>query len=441
MGKSTIIYVAGLAALLLLFTVTITDTSTRSVANAAEYYARTASHAVAVAGANIGTHQVLMGTDSVSSFTGTMNGVTFAVVIDSAGPWGAKRVRSVSSTTYFGRFGESVMHDTVVATFRRLTFSRYGYFSNAEINRYMSPSSDSTSGQQVWKVTGDSLYGFAHTNSRWNLGGRPYFDNKATGFNPPQTRVVDGTYAPVFNGGTEWGISVPRSSASLGNLKGAASASLPSALFTGNDVGLTFLSDGRVRVKIPPFTGTTRDDTLALAGLMPNGVLAVEGGDLRVLGTYRGQATLVALSGAVSTKGNIWIDGNLLAANDPSADPSSTDMLGLVAERMAYVTTTDPLSGNPIPRDGSSVVTVQAAVYCQRGILAAQSFDSIPPSGRFSFFGTLTMNAAALLGVAVGETLQHGFHFNSRYDLRFLTTTPPGFPVSEKYELLSWWEN
>src|SRR5512135_347180 len=116
MGKSTIIYVAGLAALLLLYAVTITDTSTRSVANAAEYYARTTSHAVAVAGANIGSHQVLMGSDSVASFTGTMNGVTFKVDIDTLVPSGAKRVQSVSSTTYFGRLGESVLHDTVIAT-------------------------------------------------------------------------------------------------------------------------------------------------------------------------------------------------------------------------------------------------------------------------------------------------------------------------------------
>ncbi len=441
MGKSTIIYVAGLAALLLLYAVTITDTSTRSVANAAEYYARTTSHSVAVAGANIGSHQVLMGTDTVASFTGTMNGVTFKVDIDTLVPTGAKRVQSVSSTVYYGRLGESVLHDTVVATFRRLTFSRYGYFSNAEVNRYMSTTSDSSSGEAVWKRSGDSLFGYAHTNGRWNLGGRPYFDNKATAFHPPQGQVIDGLYAPVFNGGTEWGISVPLSSTVLGNLKSIASASLPSALVTGNDVGLTFFGDGRVRVRIPALSGTNRDDTLAVGGLMPNGVFAVEGGDIRVLGTYRGQVTLVALSGASSGKGNVWIDGDLVAATDPMANPSSTDMIGLVAERMAYVTTIDPLSGTTIPRDASSQLTIQAAMYCQRGILAAQSYDSIPPSGSLSFYGTLTMNAAALPGVTVDETLQHGFHMSLRYDLRFRTAMPPGFPVSEKYELMSWWEN
>ncbi len=441
MGKSTIIYVTGLAALLLLYAVTITDSSTRAVANAAEYYARTASHSVAVAGANIGTHRVLMGTDSTTSFSGSLNGVTFTVVIDSSGPPGTKRVQSFSSTTYFGRLGESVMHDTVVATLRRLGFSRYGYFSGAEVNKYMSPSSDSTSDMQVWKETGDSLFGYAHTNSRWNLGGRPYFDNKATAFHPPQSKLVDGTYAPVFNGGTEWGISVPRPTTSLANLENMASAAFPSALFSGKDVGLTFFADGRVRLRIPALTGTTRDDTLTVGGLMPNGVLAVEGGDLRVLGTYRGQATLVAISGAASAKGNIWIDGNLLAATDPSANPSSPDMLGLVAERMAYVTTIDPVSGALIPRGETSVVTIQAAVYSQRGVLAAQSYDSIPPSGRVSFLGTLTMNAAALLGVADEGTLQHGFRLSLRYDPRFLTTAPPGFPQSGKYELMSWWEN
>src|SRR5512143_2155031 len=190
---------------------------------------------------------------------------------------------------------------------------------------------------------------------------------------------------------------------------------------------------------VPPVTLYAA--SMGTAGLMPNGVLAVEGGDLRVMGTYRGQATLVALSGSVPTKGNIWIDGNLLAAADPSSDPSSPDMLGLVAERMAYVTTIDPLTGTVIPRNPSSVLTIQAAMYCQRGILAAQSYDSIPSSGRLSFLGTLTMNGAALPGISVDESLIHGFHLSLRYDLRFRSSMPPGFPVADKYELLSWWEN
>jgi hypothetical protein len=333
------------------------------------------------------------------------------------------------------------MHDTVVATFRRLTFSRYGYFSHAEVNGYLGPTSDSSSGGQAWKGTGDSLFGYAHTNSRWNLEGRPYFDSKATGFNPPRARLEDGVYAPIFNGGTEWGISVPRPSTSLAKLEGTASTSFPSALYTGKDVGLTFFADGRVHVKIPALTGTTRDDTLSMTGLMPNGVLAVKEGDLRVQGSYHGQATLVALSGSNSTKGNIWIDGDLLAASDPALDPSSPDMLGLVAERMAYVTTQDPVSGTLIPRDETTVVRIQAAVYSHRGILAAQSYDSIPPSGRVSFLGTLTMNAAALVGLADETTLHHGFRLSLRYDSRFLTAAPPGFPVPQKYELLSWWEN
>jgi hypothetical protein len=441
MGKSTIIYVIGLATLLLVYTVTVMDTSTRAVANAAEYYARTASHTVAVAGANIGTHYVLMGTDSVASFAGGMNGVTFAVAIDSLGAPGTKRVTAISSNTYFGRFGESVMHDTVVATFRRLTFSRYGYFSQNEVNGYLGPASDSSAGGQVWKGTGDSLFGYAHTNSRWNLEGRPYFDSKATAFHPPQSRLQDGIYDPVFNGGTEWGISVPRPSSVLGNLETAASTGFPSALYTGNDVALTFFADGRVHVKIPASSGAVRNDTLSMAGLMPNGVLAVKGADLRVSGSYHGQATLVALSGSASTKGNIWVDGDLVAATDPSLDQSSPDMLGLVAERMAYVTSRDPATGNLIPRDESSVVRIQAAIYCQRGILAAQSYDSLGPSGRVMFLGTLTMNAAALLGIADATTLHNGFRLSLRYDARFLTTAPPGFPVSAKYELVSWWEN
>jgi hypothetical protein len=245
----------------------------------------------------------------------------------------------------------------------------------------------------------------------------------------------------VFNGGTEWGITVARPATGLTKLESVASASSPSALYSGNDVGLTFFANGRVRIKIPALTGATRDDTLSLAGLMPNGVLVVKQGDLRVGGVYSGQATLVALSGSVSRKGNIWIDGDIVAADNPALNASSSDMLGLVAERMAYVTARDPATGALIPRDEYSLVKIQAALYIQRGVFAAQGYDSIPPSGRVSFFGTLTMKAAAVLGIASQETLQHGFRMSIRYDPRFLSAMPPSFPVADKYELVSWWEN
>jgi hypothetical protein len=382
-----------------------------------------------------------MGTDSSSTFSGVFMDAPFSVTIDSMGTGGIRRVVSVASMQFGIDGGYGTIRDTVVALLRHIQFARYGYFSGAEVNGYMSASSNSTPGGSMWKVTGDSMFGYVHTNTRWNFGGRPYFDSKVTAFNPPNTMIYGGVYDPIFNGGTQWGITVNRPPANLNKLETQASASFPSALITGNDLGLEFFADGNVHVTIPAIVGSVRNDTVPLSSLTTSGVIAVRGGDIRVKGTYKGAVTLTALSGIAPTKGNIWIDGDLLAFNNPRVDPNSTDMLGLVAERMAYVTTKDPVTGVLIPRNASSVITIQAAIYTHNGIFAAEDYNTVPVSGRIALYGSLTMNASTSTGVLGGGTLANGFLKSIRHDDRYLTTAPPGFPASDKYELVSWWED
>jgi len=293
----------------------------------------------------------------------------------------------------------------------------------------------------MWKVTGDSLFGYAHTNTRWNLGGRPYFESKVTAFNPPNTMSYNGVYDPIFNGGTQWGITVPRPTVNLSRLETIASTT--GALVDGKDVGLEFFPDGRVHVKIPATTGSTREDTVTIGALAPSGVFAVRNADIRVKGVYQGQLTLTALTGTASSglKGNIWIDGNLLANTPPRSNPSSTDMLGLVAERMTYLTTKDPVTGILIPRNPGSIVNIEAAIYCQNGVFGVQDYDAVPVSGRYSIFGSLTMAASTSSGTLSGGVLAHGYLKSIAHDPRYLTTAPPSFPVSTKFELVSWWES
>jgi hypothetical protein len=362
-------------------------------------------------------------------------------MIDSVDASGKKRVTSFASASYEGKLGSGIIRDTVIATLERVILSRYGYFSGQEANGYMSTSSNSTSGVSMWKVTGDSMFGYAHTNTRWNLGGRPYFDSKVTAFNPPNTMTYGGVYDPIFNGGTQWGITVNRPQANLTKLETLAGLNSPPALVTGNDVALNFISDGTVHVRIPALTGTSRNDTVPVASLTSNGVIAVKDGDIRVKGTYKGQVTLTALSGSSPLKGNIWIDGDVRAATNPQGNTSSPDMLGLVAERMAYVTTKDPTTGTLIPRDASSVTTIQAAIYTHNGVFAAEDYDSVPVSGRISLFGSVTMNASTSTGRISGGALVNGFLKSIRHDPRFLTAAPPGYPVADKYMLVSWWED
>jgi hypothetical protein len=178
---------------------------------------------------------------------------------------------------------------------------------------------------------------------------------------------------------------------------------------------------------------------MAIKSLAPNGVMVVKNADLHLKGTYSGSLTVASFSGtgAQANKGNIWIDGDIVANTNPVGNPSSPDMLGIVAGRMAYISQDNS-------RNASSQINIQAAVYCQNGELTAENFWTIPVSGRVNLFGGVTQISAGSLGLFnPGPPLQltHGFSYNIRNDPRFDVTQPPSFPYSDSYELVSWWEN
>jgi hypothetical protein len=435
MGKATLLYVIGLAAIVSYTLLNVTGSATDAVSNSVEYYGRTVAHNIAVAGANVGTQLLLSNSVTSPTMAGNFQEGTYGLRFDSLNAAGDKQLTVVSAVNLNEKFGGGILRDTVIATFKYTQLAKYGYFSGGETNGYMSASSNSTSGGDMWKVTGDSMFGFAHTNAQWHLAGRPYFHDKVTGFNAPQLMSYGGQMDPIYNAGSQWGVTVNRPAANLTKLENLASASTPPALFSGQDVALTFFANGKVNVRIPATTGATRNDTVSIGSLTSNGVVAVKNGNVRVKGVYSGQLTVVALKNtAGDTKGNIWIDGDIVANNNPRTNPSSTDMLGLVAERMAYITTTG------IARTPSSVVNIQAAIYTHLGVFAVENYDTVPVSGRINLFGALSMNASTSTGRISGGSLINGMLKSIRHDPRFLTKAPPSFPVSDKYELVSWWE-
>jgi hypothetical protein len=194
----------------------------------------------------------------------------------------------------------------------------------------------------------------------------------------------------------------------------------------------------QVHVQIPP-GGSLRDTTLAISALAPNGVIVVKSADLHIKGTYNGDMTVAAFggTGAATNKGNVWIDGDVIAKTSPVGNPASSDMLGIVAERMAYIT-------EDLTRSPSTEVNIHAVVYCQNGELTAENFWNIPVSGRVNLFGGVTQITAGSLGLSKAGppvTMLNGFLYSIRNDPRFDTKQPPYFPYSDSYELLSWWEN
>lgn len=429
MGKSTVVYILGLLTLTSYALRNVNERSLGARSSSDAYYSRTLAHNRAVAGANLGVRAILSDSSISSTISRSFAGGGFNVSFATSSNGDTVRVVSVASA--WDPVSESILSDTVIATARRSSFAQYGYFSENEVNGYLSPTSNTPSGGSMWKVTGDSIFGMAHTNGAWNLGGTPYFDNLVTAYALPNTMLYGGVYAPVFHDGYRWGVTKSRPPSNLTRLEQAATTG--SALFQDNDVALTFLSNGNVTIKFPASTGAFRNETVPLSSVTSTGVIGVKNGDFRIKGTYQGQITIVALKGAGAYKGNIWIDGDIVANTNPLGNPSSPDMLGLVAQRMAYIT-------KDLARTPASVLNIQAAIYTQDGVFAAEDYSTIPLSGRIKLFGALAMGASTATGKIGGGTLTNGFLKTIATDPRYLTSAPPLFPRSGNFELFAWWE-
>ncbi len=434
MGKSTVVYIVGLLCLVSYAMRNINEGSLSARSSSDAYYIRTVNHNRAVAGANLGTRLIMSDSSSSGSLTRSFAGGTFNVTFHPTAS--EDTVRIVSTSSAWDPMTNGAIFDTVISTVSHTSFSQFAYFSEVEVNGYLAKDNNNPPGGNMWKVTGDSLFGFAHTNGHWNLGGSPYFRDLITAKDPPNTMNYLGLYAPVFNNGYAWGATKSRPAANVTKLEQAAvngSASAYMSYTEGEDVALTFFSDGKVNLKIPATTGTIRNQTLPLSSITSTGIIGVKRGDIHVKGIYKGQVTLVALSGSDAYKGNIWIDGNIVAATDPAVNPTSTDMLGLVAERMAYIT-------KDLTRTPASVLNIQAAIYTQRGVFAAEDYSTIPLSGRIKLFGALAMGASTSTGKMESGVLAHGFFKSISTDQRYLKTSPPMFPRSGNYDLVAWWE-
>ncbi len=434
MGKSTVVYIIGLLFLVSLSLRTINEGSLGARSSFDAYYMRTMTHNRAVAGANLGTRFIL--TDSSYSRTITKSFADGDFSVSFRATPSGDTVRVISTATSWDPMSNEDIRDTVIAMVKRSSFSQYAYFSESEVNGYLSPTSNTPSGANMWKVTGDSLFGSAHTNGRWNLGGTPYFDRLITGRESPSTMLYNGVYAPVFKDGSRWGVTHSRPPSNLSKLEQAAisgSAVANMSFIQNNDVAMTFYADGTVNVKIPASTGTIRNNRLPISSITSTGVIGVKNGDIRVSGTYKGQVTLVALKGGGSFKGNIWIENDIVAATSPVGNSGSPDMLGLVAERMAYIT-------KNLSRTPASVLTIHAAIYTQQGVFAAEDYTNIPLSGRIRLYGSLAMGASTATGKLTNGVLSNGFLKSFSTDPRYVTKAPPYFPRSGNYQLVTWWE-
>lgn len=397
MGRSSLMMVMGFSLMLMLMGYNLSYVSTESYQNYQQYYNRTTSHNLAAGFANMGS-QVVYSTPNARPrwVERPLDGGTVSLWTDSL-PQG--RVRLTSTSNFQG------YKDTVIIVWGQSKFSKFSYYSVSE-------------GGNIYWTSKDSIYGPFHTQAKMLINGNPVFWGKATN-KLGMTKTLGSK--PEFHGGYQSGINIPMPT-DFNPLKNAALSG--GKYLKGKDVQITFYPNGTMKLKI----GTNPDTVVNISTYVPNGAFVIDSANVRIKGVFTGQMTLSVQKGGVSTtKGKVYFDSSLAYKTDPRADPTSSDMLGICADDDLVITDNT---------NNAHDIAIQAALFSRLSGLTAEHYDNGVNRGMIKLLGGLSMGERQPVGLVSGS----GYNKSYRYDERLRVQSPPYYPTTGSYEILSWYE-
>ena len=408
MGRTSLVLVIGFNILFASMGYNLSHVATNAYQNYINYYDKSVSHQLAASAANIAASQICFTPNWRDGYSNVKMGAgTFSVTaVDTSS---GTQVAVSATATYNGV-------TTPIKLLLGLTkFSKFAYYSVVE-------------GSINW-ITGDTVFGPFHTQSKLTVSGNPVFLGKATAKqgmvkSPSSSKPV---FQPAFQSGIDINLPVDFS-----QIKGLGQSG--GKYFKGKDIYLSFNKDGTVTYRNNSWTAVPAT-TVPINTLAPNGVIVVDSANLHLRGTLNGQVTVVALA-STSGKGNVWIDSSVAYNTDPLKDKTSTDMLGIVADNNVIIKDT---TWND---NSSKGVTLDASIMSRTGGLTAENYDSRPKSGTLTLVGGLQQYQRGAVGTFNSQTgqISTGFQKNYRYDSRLLVNSPPMYPNTGTYEVLSWFE-
>ncbi|RPH35754.1 hypothetical protein EHM92_05645 [bacterium] len=417
MGKASILLVVGFGIFFLLSGVNLSSVSVRAYDNAMDYYEGGTARNIAITGANMAANRLFTNPPLINGnpwWPGYLThikfqGGYFTATVDSTSsidPLSGEKRLTMRAT---GVYRDSTF--TVMAIMRQSNFAKFAFFGGM-------------SAANAWWETGDSVFGPSHTQGVMRVTGRPYFGGKVTVKNG-----VDSSWAghPNFTAGVETGVNIPLNKSFM-KLTQAASAN--GKVFTGSgDLYLRFMGDS-----IRWHRQGRPDTTSLLSSFTPNGTITLgtggNTGNIFVEGVVKGRVTIGALDTTAGARGKVYITGNLTYNTDPTVDPASNDMLGVVAYRDIQ-----------IMDNGASMFRVNGSLYSFSAGVTVEHYNTRPPGTFYTLGGWIVENVYPTSnGVALGTAGSKGYKCSVHYDERFRTTSPPYFPTTQAYEILAWYE-
>lgn len=401
MGRTSLIMVMGFSTFLLMIGLDLSKVSTTAYENYLTYYNEIAAHNIATSVANLYCNELYINPNARPTISGiSFAGGTANVATESLSEG---KVRMVVTSSYQG------ILDTVVILWGQSKFSKFAYYSAIE-------------GAIYW-ITGDTVWGPFHTQQKLTVSGNPVFYGKVSTKNG--ITKSPSSSKPKFYGGYQSPVNITLP-ADLDPLKIAAQTG--GKYLNNTDVEIEFLANGDLKVK----EGSGPVTTVSLASYAPNGTIYVNNANLRIKGTISGKVTVAAMGSSGAAKGNVWIDDDVIYKDDPKLGPSA-DILGICAQNDVIIT--DNAANN-------SNVRIDASIFSLSGGLTAQNYNSRGVSGTLDLLGGIVQRQRGPVGTFSGSppVINNGFQKKYRYDSRLMVESPPFFPTTGSYEILSWYE-
>jgi hypothetical protein len=404
-GKAALLLVLGFGLIFLVVTQNFGSISTHAVDNMVDYTNETVAHDIAVSGANMAANAIFLD----NSWTTGYNNIDFNDGKLNVSVQVINAFKNIRKITSLGSFGGITRQVEVILSPSK--FSKFAYYSVSE-------------GSNIWWTNKDTVWGPFHTQDYLRAYRHPVFYGKTTTKKKVIYYTNKGKDEPQFYGGFEQGIDLPLPTNGLSPIE--IEADNGGYKFVNKDtVYLTFATDS-IKYK---FNYTDPYTTVLASSFTSNGVIYAKDAILRIKGTVKGQYT-VAASGSGS-KGTIYIDDDIVYSKDPRMYPNSSDLLGIVSKNNILIT------DNAANHDD---INIHASIYSESGGFGAENYSSRPPSGDINLLGGIIQNTRQAVGTFNSGGIQSGFNKRYKYDERLLIASPPAFPGTGSYEIVSWLE-
>lgn len=415
-GKVSLMLVLAFSGLFALLGKNLLDFQTTATENYVDYYSETIAHNIAVSGANMAANQIYINKFWGAGYSNLpmSDGILDLSVTD----FGLDN-KMITSVGYYNG-----IKDTVLVRLAPKNFAQYGNFYNKFF---------------AWAATGDTFRGPFHTNDWLQCYGDPVFMGYTT--TKKGVKKYNSKSHPEFHGGLDEGVSIPLEFDTSTIRQAAFDGGKIFTDTTGTnkelEVKIVLNSDGTATYSWQIGSGGwSSPQTKALSMLAPNGVIYVEKGNVFLEGTLSGQLSIVASRKGAGVKkaGVVYITDDIKYNINPLTNPSSTDMLGIIAEDHVIV------EYNP----GTGDLDIQASIYSQADGLEIEDYDKYPSAHNMNILG-------GVIGERVLPTAKYkwdgtkyvptnGYSYVHQFDSRFFHTVPPYFPKTKYYKIVSWYE-